>query len=124
LRLAGQGDAGQRGAPAGDLLVIVRVRPDPQFRRDGADIHGTATASVLDALLGGTLSIRTVQGEATVQIPEGMQPGQTFRLRGKGLPVLNTSRFGDHYVKVDVEIPKKLSKAERKLLEEWRGMGG
>ncbi len=122
MRLSGQGDAGQRGSASGDVLVTIRVRGDPRFRREGADIHGAATASVLDALLGGTLTIETVQGPATLQIPEGMQPGQIFRLRGKGMPVLNTSRFGDHFVTVTVEIPKKLSRAEKKVLEEWRAL--
>lgn len=122
LRLSGEGDAGQRTAPSGDLLVLIRVRPDPRFRRDGADLYSDVAISVLDALLGNTKEIDTIHGTSTIQIAEGMQPGQVMRLRDKGLPVLNTSRFGDHFVTFHIEIPKKLSKAERKLLEEWRKM--
>lgn len=124
LRIRGQGDAGIRGAAAGDLYVHIRVRPDPRFIRDGSDIRTQVSVSVIDALLGGEKEVETVQGSTTVQIPEGMQPGQIFRIRGKGLPHLGSSRHGDHYVTVNVEIPKKLSRAERKLLQEWREMGG
>lgn len=120
LRVRGQGDAGRRGGNAGDLFVHIRVTPDQRFTRNGADIRSTVSVSVVDALLGGTTEIDTVQGTSVVQIPEGMQPGQVFRLRGKGLPVLGSSRFGDHYVTLQVEIPKKLSRKERKILEEWR----
>ena len=124
LRLRGQGDAGRRGEEGGDLFVHIRVRRDPHFERDGADIRTHLSIPVIDAILGSTLEVPTIQGASTVQIPTGMQPGQVFRLRGKGLPVLSSSRFGDHYVKVDVDIPKKLSREEKKLLEQWKDMRG
>lgn len=120
LRLTGKGDAGWRTGEADDLFVRVRVRSDPRFERSGADIHSAATIPAIDAMLGAAITIETIQGASTVQIPEGLQPGQVLRLKGKGLPVLGMSRLGDHYVKIDVEIPKKLSRAERKILEEWR----
>ncbi|MBI3331506.1 molecular chaperone DnaJ [Candidatus Peregrinibacteria bacterium] len=122
LRLRGEGDAGRTGTAAGDLYVHIRVRPDPRFERDGDDIRTETPLSAVDAILGTEIPIETVHGAVTLKIPEGTQPHQIFRLKGKGLPVLNSSRFGDHYVTVDVEIPKKLSRAERKLVEEWKAM--
>ena len=122
LKVEGRGDAGLRNGPAGDLYVHIAVRPDPRFERDGNDIRSQTAIHALDAILGRELEVETVHGPMTLQIPEGMQPGQVFRLKGKGMPILNSSRTGDHYVQVDVEIPRKLSREERKLAEEWRGM--
>lgn len=122
LRIAHEGDAGLRNATPGDLYVRIRVEPDPRFERDHSDIRSMHTISVIDAILGGTATVQTVQGTSTLQIPEGTQPGQIFRIRGKGLPHLGRSGHGDHYVTINVEIPKKLSKAERKIVEEWREM--
>ena len=120
LNLRGWGGAGPAGTQAGHLYVHVRVRPDKRFTRDGDDIRTQVSLPVTDALLGTQISVETVHGKVTLKIPEGTQPGQVFRLKGKGLPVLGTSRHGDHYVTVNIEIPKKLSKAEKKLVEEWR----
>lgn len=123
LRLRGEGEAGRRGAEAGDLYVHVRVKPDPRFEREEENpenVHSRATVAALDAILGVELPIETLQGSVRLRIPEGTQPGQVFRLKGKGLPVLNSGRVGDHFVTVGVEIPKKLSREERRLLEEWR----
>jgi molecular chaperone DnaJ len=120
LRLRSEGDAGKQGAASGDLYVQISVRPDKRFDRDGDDIRSEATISVVDAILGTDIDIDTVHGKSTVKIPEGTQPGQVFRLRDKGMPVLNTNRKGDHYVLVNVQVPTRLSRAERKLIEEWR----
>jgi len=120
LRVRGEGDAGRRGAPSGDLFVTVRIQSDPRFERDGIDVHSTITIPFLDAILGGEMHVETVQGPVTLRVPEGTQPRQVFRLKGKGLPQLRGSRFGDHYVTVAIEIPMKLSRDERRLLEEWR----
>lgn len=120
LKIKGEGDAGIRNATAGDLFVRLRIEPDPRFERDGADIHSLHTIPVIDAILGNTATVETVQGTSTLQIPEGTQPGQIFRIRGKGLSHLGRSTFGDHYVTIQLEIPKKLSKTERKILEEWK----
>lgn len=122
LRLRGQGNAGPRGAPAGDLFVHIRVRMDLTFERDGDDIKTVVNISVLDAMLGTEIPVKTVHGEVRLKIPEGTQPNQVFRLKGKGMPVLGTSRTGDHYVTVHVEVPKKLSRAERKIVEEWKSL--
>ena len=120
LRMREQGDAGRQGTQAGDLYVHVRVRPDPRFEREDTDIRSAVTIPVQDAILGTTITVPTLHGDVTLKIPEGTQPGQVFRLKGKGVPKLNTTRMGDHFVTVQIEIPKKLSRAERKLLEEWR----
>lgn len=120
LRVRGQGDAGRRGAAAGDLFVHVRVTPDLRFIREGSDIRSTVPISVVDAILGVTIAIDTVRGEEKIAIAAGTQSGQILRLKGKGLPILNTHRSGDHYVTVNVEIPKKLSREERRLMEEWK----
>jgi len=124
LRVKGEGEAGRRGEPAGDLYVLIRVRPDKRFERDGDDVRTTIAISVLDALLGAEVPVETVHGAVTLKVAAGTQPGQVFRLKGKGLPVLNSSRMGDHYVTVNVEIPAKLSHAERALIEEWRNIQG
>jgi len=120
LKVRGQGDAGLRGAESGDLFAHVRVQPDPQFEREGADIKSIVGVPVLDAILGGTIDVETVHGKSTVQVPEGMQPGQMFRIRGKGMPALGRTSFGDHYVTLNVKIPEKLSRKEKKILEEWK----
>lgn len=120
LRVSGQGNAGRQGESAGDLYVVVQVESDARFVRHGNDIHATATLSVLDAILGTQLKVPTVHGDVTLSVPAGTQPSQVLRVKGKGLPQLSSSRMGDHYVKMIVEIPKKLSRAEKKLLDEWR----
>ena len=100
----------------------VHVKEDQRFVREGTDVRTTATISAVDAILGTEIDVETLQGFVRLRIPEGTQPNQVFRLKGKGLPLLNSSRMGDHYVTVEVEIPKKLSRGERKLLEEWKKM--
>lgn len=124
LRIRGEGGAGRQGTAAGDLYVTVRVPTDKHFRRDGNDVHADTNLPLLTAILGGEILVPTLHGGMTLRIPEGTQPGQVFRLKGKGLPDLGSSRMGDHYAAVRVEIPKKLSREERRLLEEWRGMKG
>jgi len=120
LRLRGEGDAGRQHSPAGDLYVQISVRDDKRFVREGDDIHYVIDLSVLDAMLGTDVEVETVQGKTTMKIPEGTQPGQVFRLRDKGMPVLNTNRHGDHFVTANIKIPTRLSRGERKILEEWR----
>ncbi|MFA7682042.1 MAG: molecular chaperone DnaJ [Candidatus Peribacteraceae bacterium] len=120
LRLTGKGNAGKRGAPAGDLYVLIALRPDKRFVRDGDDIRSQITVSVADAILGTQISVPTVHGDVELKIIAGTQPGQILRIRGKGMPVLSSARHGDHYVEVVVEIPKKLSRKEKELMEEWK----
>ncbi|PIP64981.1 molecular chaperone DnaJ [Candidatus Peregrinibacteria bacterium CG10_big_fil_rev_8_21_14_0_10_49_16] len=119
LRVRGEGDAAQ-GNAVGDLFVTVRVRDDARFERDGSDIRTRMTVSVLDVLLGTEQEVETVHGTVMLTIPSGTQPSHIFRIKGKGMPILGSSRSGDHYVHITVEVPTKLSRAERKLIEEWR----
>ena len=100
----------------------IRVPPDPRFEREGNDVRSSIEISVTDAILGAEIEAETVRGTVTLKIPEGTQPGQVLRIKAKGLPELGSSRSGDHYVTVMVKIPTKLSRTERKLLEEWRGV--
>ena len=122
LRLRHEGQAGRNGKPAGDLYVRIAVRPDKRFERDGDHVRATLTISVLEAILGTQRKIPTVYGDVTLSIPAGSQPGQVLRLKSKGMPVLNTSRHGDHYVTLNIEIPQHLSRKERKLLEDWKAI--
>lgn len=120
LRLNGQGDAGKLGEAPGDLYVIVQVQDDARFMRDGTDIRSEVHVHVVDAILGTDVSVPTVHGDVTLKVPAGTQPGTVLRLKSKGVPQLNSSRLGDHYVTVRIDIPKKLSKAEKKLMDEWK----
>jgi molecular chaperone DnaJ len=122
LRVRGEGEAGRQGTPAGDLFVQIHVAPDPELERDGDNIHSSISISVLDALLGAKAEVRGIAGPLTLKIPEGTQPGQVFRLQGKGMPVVGTSRHGDHFVTVQVDVPRKLNRKERELIEEWRNL--
>jgi molecular chaperone DnaJ len=120
LRVPGSGEAGRQGSGSGDLLVHIRVAPDPRYLREGDDIRSTVKISIVDAVLGGQITVETVQGNMDVTIPPSTQPGQLLRLKGKGMPIVNTSRFGDHYVTVEIAVPTKLTKEERKLFEQLR----
>lgn len=122
LRVEGQGNAGKLGGSAGDLFVVVRVIPDKRFVREGTDIRSEVLVSIVDATLGTEVPVPTVHGNVTLKIPSGTQPGQVMRLKSKGVPQLNSSRLGDHYVTVRVTVPKKLSRQEKKLYEELKSV--
>lgn len=113
LRLSGKGGAGIRGAESGDLYVLVRVNPSREFERKGENIYTKQQIHVLQSILGDEIEVNTVHGKVKLKIPEGTQPGQTFRIKDKGIPRLNSSVFGDHLVTVEVEIPKKLMGKEK-----------
>merc|ERR1719183_2147721 len=121
LRVRGEGDAGSKGGPPGDLYVFLSVRPDPRFRREGMEIYSEVSVSYVDAILGSTLRVPTVDGTIDLQMPSGTQPGTTLRAEGKGAPKLNNVNVrGSHYVKVKVEIPQKISNKERELVEQLK----
>ena len=118
IRYQGEGDTGRTGGPAGDLYVVVSVQPHPFFEREGNDLHYVMPISFPQAALGAELSIPTLEGEAKLKIPEGTQSGRQFRLRNKGVPVLNDHGRGDLIVHVAVQIPTKLNKMQKELLRQ------
>jgi molecular chaperone DnaJ len=120
IRLAGEGEAGTRAGPAGDLYIFLSLTPHPFFQREGADLHCRVPISMVTAALGGELEVPTVDGNKTrVKVPEGTQSGRRFRIHGKGMPVLRAKQMGDMYVQVLVETPQKLTKRQRELLGEF-----
>jgi molecular chaperone DnaJ len=120
IRLAGEGEAGLRGGPAGDLYIFLSIKPHEFFQRDGADIFCKVPISMTTAALGGQIDVPTVEGSITrVKVPEGTESGKQFRLRGKGMPVLRSKVTGDMYIQVEVETPKNLTRRQRELLEEF-----
>jgi molecular chaperone DnaJ len=117
IRLGGRGHAGEAGAPAGDLHVVVRVRADERFLREGDDLITALDVAAPLAALGGTLEVPTLEGHASIELPEGTQPGQVLTLRGAGMPALRRSRRGDLRVVVNVVVPRRLSPEQRELME-------
>ena len=120
IRLAGEGEAGVRGGPAGDLYIFLSLGAHEFFQRDGADLHCRVPISMVQAALGGEFEVPTIDGGKTrVKVPEGTQSGRRFRLQGKGMPVLRSRQVGDMYVQIVVETPQKLTKKQRELLAEF-----
>ncbi len=121
IRLAGEGEAGLRGGPPGDLYIFLSISAHVFFQRDGADLHCRAPISMTTAALGGEFEVPTIDGGKTrVKIPEGTQSGRRFRLQSKGMPVLRSKQIGDMYVQVVVETPQNLTKRQRELLAEFQ----
>lgn len=118
IRLVGKGAAGGRGTRPGDLYVHVRVRPHPKLERDGADLKVAAAVSLSQAALGSTVEVATLSGPLTVKIPEGTQGGSVIRIRGQGMPRVEGSGRGDLLVTVEVRIPTRLTREQRRLLHE------
>jgi molecular chaperone DnaJ len=121
IRLTGRGHAGEAGAPGGDLYVLIRVREDERFVREGDDLITVLDVPATTAALGGSLEIPTLEGSAPVEVPAGTQPGTVLSVRGQGMPDLRRGRPGDLRVVVNVVIPRRLSDAQRELFEELSG---
>ena len=120
IRLAGEGEAGLRGGPPGDLYIFLEVAPHEFFQRDGADLHCRVPISMSSAALGGEFEVPAIDGsKVRVKVPAGTQTGRRFRLGGKGMPVLRSKQTGDMYVQVAVETPQNLTKRQRELLAEF-----
>ena len=119
ISLRGQGNAGRNGGPAGDLLITVMVQPHELFRRDGVDVFCEAPITFAQAVLGAELEIPTIDGKVKYSIPEGTQTGTVFRLKGKGIPVLNGRGRGDQYVTVTIETPRNLNKEQMEALRRF-----
>ena len=124
ISLRGQGNAGKNGGSAGDLLITVMVQPDETFRREGVDVFTEEPITFAQAVLGATLEIPTIDGKVKYDLPEGTQTGTVFRLRGKGVPVLNGRGRGDQYVTVTVETPRNLTKEQKEALKKFSELLG
>jgi molecular chaperone DnaJ len=122
LRIANEGNAGQRGGPSGDLYVLLDVKSHPHLRREGTTIHSEVSLSYLQAILGDTIEVETVDGPQQLEIPAGTQPGTVLMMKGRGVPRLgNPVARGNHEFNVRVLLPTKLSSDERQLLEQLAG---
>ncbi|MCX8091193.1 MAG: molecular chaperone DnaJ [Verrucomicrobiae bacterium] len=119
LRSAGNGEAGLRGGPPGDLYVVLHVKPHEIFQRDGDDLYCEVPVSMVQAALGGEIEVPTLDGKATIKIPPGTQPGTMFRLKGKGVKNVQGYGQGDLHVRINVEIPARLTAAQRAKLQEF-----
>jgi molecular chaperone DnaJ len=119
IRLSGEGHAGALGGRAGDVYVLVRVKPDPRFVREGNDIYSQVDLTIVQATIGATMRVETLDGEIDLELPPGVQPGEVRLLRGKGMPVLQGFGRGDHRVLVNVSVPRHVTAEQRKLLEEF-----
>ncbi len=124
IRLAGEGEAGLRGAPPGDLYIFLAVAPHRLFQRDGTDIHCRVPIPMTTAALGGSIEVPTIDGSrARITIPAGTQSGHQFRLKGKGMSVLRSPARGDMYVQALVETPINLTRKQQDLLKEFEKAG-
>jgi molecular chaperone DnaJ len=120
IRLAGEGEAGVRGGPAGDLYIFLALAQHGFFQRDGADLYCVVPVSMVTASLGGEFEVPTIEGgNGRIKVPAGTQSGRRFRLAGKGMPVLRQKQMGDMYVQVTVETPQNLTKRQREILAEF-----
>ncbi len=123
LRSAGNGEAGPKGGPNGDLYVVLHVRAHEIFERRDADLHCLIPIKFTLAALGGSIEVPTLSGKASLKVPAGTQTGTKFRLRGKGMPILRGGQ-GDQIVQVEIEVPKKLSSKQRDRLEAFADVCG
>ncbi len=124
LRSQGNGDAGTSGGPAGDLYVVIHLKPHDIFQRDGDDLHCELPMAFTIAALGGEITVPTIEGKASVKIPAGTQNGTTFRLRGKGLKRLGEGSNGDLYVHVQIAVPTKMTAEQKAKLQEFAHLLG
>jgi molecular chaperone DnaJ len=120
IRLAGEGEAGLRSGPPGDLYIFLSVGADEIFQRDGSDLFCKVPITITTAALGGQIEVPTIDGgRARVKVPDGTETGKQFRLKGKGMPVLRSTLTGDLYVQVEVETPQNLTRKQKELLKEF-----
>ena len=124
VSLRGQGNAGKNGGPAGDLIVGIRVKPHPQFMRDGTTVLYEHPITFYQAAMGAELEIPTIDGKVKYTLPAGTQTGTTFRLRGKGIPELRGRGRGDQYVTVKVKVPTSLNADQKEALNAYAASMG
>ena len=124
IRLSGEGEAGARGGPAGDLYVFLSVRRHQLFEREGADVHCRVPITMVQATLGAGIEVPTLDGKmARINIPAGAQSGHQFRLRAKGMPIVRSTQRGDMYIEINVETPTNLTTRQKDLLKEFEKAG-
>ena len=126
LRLSGEGEHGRRGGPAGDLYVVLQVKPHERFHRDGSTVLSSVPISYPQAVLGANIEVETIHGQATLEVPSGTAQGREFRLRGQGIPRLDGHGKGDHVAVIEVEVPqpRDLSEEEVELLRKLAELSG
>ena len=124
LRLRGEGEAGENGEPSGDLYVVINIPPHNVFKRKDSDIYVDTKINAIEAILGTEVRVPTLYGDVVISIPSGTQPGSLFRVRGKGLPRLDSTWKGDEFVAVSVVIPRNPSGRQRELLKKYIEEGG
>ena len=124
LKLSSEGESGEKGGPPGDLYVVVHVQEHPIFIREDTEVICDVPISFTQAALGSTIEVPTLDGKVKMKIPLGTQSGKVFRLRGKGIPHLGNHQRGDQHVRVTVEVPEKLSRKQRDLLEQFAAISG
>jgi molecular chaperone DnaJ len=122
LRSSGNGEAGLRGGPSGDLYVVLHVKPHEIFQRDGDDLLCEVPVSFVQAALGAEIDVPTLGGKSAIRIPPGTQPGTMFRLKGKGIKNVQGYGHGDLHVRINVEVPTHLSAAQKAKLQEFAGL--
>lgn len=119
MQVSGQGEPGLRGGPSGDLLVTISLKPHPIFKREDFDVFINIPITFVQAALGATIRVPTLDGVVEYDIPEGTQSGTVFKLRGKGVPYIRGKNRGDEYVTVEVEIPKNINSKQKAILKEF-----
>lgn len=120
LKISGEGEAGERGGPRGDLYIYIEIKNHPQFERRESDLFCEMLIPYTVAVLGGEITVPTLESETTLKIPAGTASGKILKIKGEGLPHLRApAERGDEYVRVEIEVPKKITDAERKLLQEY-----
>ena len=124
IRLGGEGHAGEPGGSAGDLYILVHVRPDPRFVREGHDLISQVDLTITQAALGATVSVPTIDGDVDLEFDPGTQPGDVHVIRGAGMPVLQGRGRGDHRLLVNVTVPRRLTEEQRRLLGEFERTAG
>jgi len=124
MSLRGEGDPGSKGGPAGDLFVTINVKPHALFKRQGNDVVCEMPITFVQAALGAELEVPTLDGNVKYNMPEGTQTGSIFRLKGKGIPYLRGNGRGDQYVKVEIDVPKKLNERQKAALKEFADISG
>jgi molecular chaperone DnaJ len=122
VRVVGEGEPGEEGAPAGDLHCYISIKPHPLFSRHNSDLVCQVPISFTQAALGAKIEVPTLKGSEKLEIPPGTQHGEVFKLKGKGLPDIRSYRAGDELVQVMIEVPKKLTEQQRQVLQQFAAM--